>query len=1259
MDEFRLPRDLEGEGAGQQADTQQVQVELTEEQTRGLLQEVPRAYRTRINEVLLTALGRALSKWSGRRQVVVELEGHGREEIAEGVGAEVRGAVGWFTSLYPVVLAAKWDEAGEGLKEVKEQLRRVPGGGLGYGLLRYRSGKEELHGGEVLFNYLGQLDRVLEEDGPFAAARESAGPPISPLASRNHLLEINSSIVNGRLQLIWNYGATVHQRRTIERVAGDYIESLQAIIEHCRLPESRGFTPSDFPNVRLTQAELNELVRGEAGIEDILSLSPMQHGMLFHRLYNPESGQYVAQFIFTIRGELNAQAFAEAWRQVAQRQSVLRTGFIWERDEPLQIVREQVSLPWEQQDWRELSATAQEERLQSYLEKDRQRGFDLTKAPLLRLLLIRRSGDTYQLLWSLAMMLLDGWSVGPLLGEVFILYEALCRNEPAKLGHVRPYRDYISWLQSQPLGAAERFWREKLRGFSSPTQLALNRPVSGSQAVTGRQSQQEIRLSVEETAKLSAAARRHQLTLNTMVQGAWAIMLSRYSGEGEVVFGATVAGRPAELHGVEQMVGLFINTLPMRVRINEGERVSEWLRGLQAEAVEMRQYEYSPLVEIAGWSEVPRGTQLFESILVFDNYPFDRSMAAQVRQRTGLEVRDLSVLEQTNSPLTITISPGAELGLKLSYEKEWFDEETISRMLDHFQQLLRAIAADPQQRVCDLSLLTDSERQQLLIEFNDTAAEFPQDVCLHQLIEQQVARTPEQVAVVFEGEEVSYREFNERANQLAHHLRSLGVTAESRVGILLERSVEMVVALLGVLKAGGAYVPLDPEYPAERLRFMLEDAQVAVLITQPQLAATLPSSSTQLLLLEEAAERLGEYESSNPELLTAAEHLAYIIYTSGSTGQPKGAMNTHRGIVNRLLWMQATYTLNEADRVLQKTPFSFDVSVWEFFWPLLTGARLVLARPGGHRDGQYLRELIIKEQITTLHFVPSMLRVFLEEEGLEECATLKRVISSGEELPAEVAARFFSRLEWAALHNLYGPTEAAVDVTWWECQREWDGSVPIGRPIWNTQVYVLDGEQRPVPQGVHGRVVFGGRASRARVLAASGVDGGEVCAGPVWWRARRAAVPDGRCGAASRSGSAGVRWASGLPGEGARVSHRVGRGRGGAARAGGRAGVRGSSASGRGGERQAPGGICSGRGECCGTRHRGVATGAKEAFAGAHGSFTIRVAGRVAADGQREDRPAGFARAERNGNLDRARIYSTADSGGGDAGRNLVNSAGH
>ena len=680
--------------------------------------------------------------------------------------------------------------------------------------------------------------------------------------------------------------------------------------------DSRARGESDSPTVNLSQQQLDKLIPrvSPENIEDTLRLSPMQKGLLFHSLYAPDSGVYFQQVHCVLRGNLDLEAFKQAWQQSINRHSILRTSFFWEDlEEPVQVVNREVTLPIELEDWSELADSEQQSRLLDFLEADRRRGFELSSAPLLRLALLRLDEQRYRLVWSHHHLLLDGWSIPLLLKEVFTFYQGLCWNEPVQLEPARPYRDYLSWLQNQPLAEAERYWREKLRGLRPSTTLALGRRREAHTEGESEYHKQRLNLSAAETAELSAAARRHQLTLNTMVQGAWALLLSRYSGEREVLFGTTVAGRPAELHGVEQMVGLFINTLPMRVRIDEKERVSDWLRGLQAEAVEMRQYEHSPLVEVAKWSEMPRGTALFESLLVFDNYPVNNGSAASSERNGKSEIptiEDVGYYRRANYPMMIIVAPSEELRWSLSYEADLFDEEMIKRMLDHFRQLLKAIAADPQQRVCDLSLLTESERQQLLVEFNDTTAEFPQDVCLHQLIEQQVARTPEQVAVVFEEEKVSYRELNERANQLAHHLRSLGVKAESPVGILLERSVEMVVALLGVLKAGGAYVPLDPEYPAERLRFMVEDAQVAVLITQPRLAATLPSSSTPLLLLEEAGEQLGQYESRNPELLTAAEHLAYIIYTSGSTGQPKGAMNTHRGIVNRLLWMQATYGLN-------------------------------------------------------------------------------------------------------------------------------------------------------------------------------------------------------------------------------------------------------------------------------------------------------------------------------------------------------------
>jgi amino acid adenylation domain-containing protein len=410
-----------------------------------------------------------------------------------------------------------------------------------------------------------------------------------------------------------------------------------------------------------------------------------------------------------------------------------------------------------------------------------------------------------------------------------------------------------------------------------------------------------------------------------------------------------------------------------------------------------------------------------------------------------------------------------------SYATDLFDEATIARMAAHWRVLLEAMVAAPERRVSELALLTEPERRQVLVEWNATSREYGAERRLHRLLEAQAARTPDAVALEYEGRELSYAEVNRRANQLARVLRKQGVGPDVLVGVFAERSFEMVVALVAVLKAGGAYVPLDPSYPAERLAHVLEDAGAPLVLAQPQLASALPASATEVLVLDPAWAAYAGESGEDLEDAGTPGNLAYVIFTSGSTGRPKGAMNEHRGIVNRLLWMQEQYGLGGHDAVLQKTPFSFDVSVWEFFWPLMTGARLVIARPEGHRDSAYLVDLIRERGITTLHFVPSMLRVFLEEEGLEGCGSLKRVICSGEALPHELQERFFARLPAVELHNLYGPTEAAVDVTYWACRRGDERlTVPIGRPVANTQMYVLDAHMQPVPAGVAGELYIGG-----------------------------------------------------------------------------------------------------------------------------------------------------------------------------------------
>jgi len=817
-----------------------------------------------------------------------------------------------------------------------------------------------------------------------------------------------------------------------------------------------------------------QVKKARESVEDIYSLSPMQHGMLFHTLYTPQSGMYVEQLVVTLEGTLDVRSFERAWRGVVARHPILRTTIVWqELDEPLQVVRQQVALSLEELDWRDLSQTEQERRLQTLLQTDRQQEFVLSAAPLMRLVLIRTGEDAYQFVWSFHHILLDGWSVALVVKEVFTFYGALHRGQDIDMQPSRPYRDYIAWLQRQDVDQAKAYWQERLAGFTAPTPLAVDHQQTGRQTGYGKQS---IQLPTNITTALQSLAQQHKLTLNTLVQGAWALLLSRYSGGQDVVFGVTVSGRPTELVGVESMVGLFINTLPLRVKVSAQTPLIDWLKDLQQQSITLRQYEYAPLVQVQGWSEVSPGVPLFESILVFENYPIDPTLCES--GSSDLKVCNILVEEHLNYPLMLEIVPGWELSVHISYDRQRFENITIARRLDYLRSLLEAMVAGPDRRLSELPLLTDTERQQLLVDWNATEAALPQEHGIHQLFEAQVASSPEATAVVFEEQSLSYAELNARANQLAHHLRSLGVGPDVLVGICVERSLEMVVGLLGILKAGGAYVPLDPGYPQERLVLMLQDTQAPVLLTQERLLHTLPTqdmkAGIEVVCLDRDWKTVARRSKKNSLNRTQPQHLAYVIYTSGSTGKPKGAQVAHRAISNRLQWMQAVYHLTEIDRVLQKTPFSFDVSVWEFFWPLMTGAGLVIAKPGGHQDNAYLVSLIANKGITTFHFVPPMLQVFLDEPGLETCHTLRQIICSGEALPFELQQRFFARLN-AQLHNLYGPTEAAVDVTFWACDRESEGPiVPIGRPIANIQLYIVDNMLNAVPIGVPGELYIGG-----------------------------------------------------------------------------------------------------------------------------------------------------------------------------------------
>jgi len=1069
----RLPRD-HADGNNIESSTRNVTVELPEDLTRLLQQELPKSLRSNINEGLLTAVLRTLNMWTGGDSLAINLEGHGREELFDDV--DLSRTVGWFTSLYPVLLQNYPDNnPGQTLKAVKGALRNVPHNGVGYGVLRYLSDQSDklnmIPQPEIGFNYLGQYDQVAGETSLLRTAVGFRGHEQSPVAERPHALDIHSVITGGRLQVSMLYSENLYNEATMQGLAQQIIVELTSLADYCRTSTAVEYTPDDFPFAHIDQTTLDSIVPAGTRVDDIYRVTPLQHGMLFHSLFTGEKDVYFARFSWRLAGHIDVPAFEQAWQQVTDRHTSLRTSFYWEGlSEPVQIVHDKQATTIRFEDWSSLDEFEQDKKIAEFLEQDQRERFDFTQAPLLRLVLIKLGEADHRFIWSFHHAIIDGWSVPLVLKEVFASYANLTDNAAQPLGAPIPFVEYIKWLDEQDSASAEHFWRETLAGFSSPTPLPGQKVQALTPAETGEFEELQLQLPAEIVTRLRAIAQQHRLTLNTLVQGSWAMILNRYSSETDVVFGATTSGRPATMPGVESMIGLFLNTLPLRVSVENEQPLLGWLHSLQDSQLELRQHEYASLVEIQGWSDVPRGTPMFESLLAFENYP---EMETMWTNTDSIEIREVDGFDRTNFPLTVNVAVFDAMHMRIAYDDRMFERDTINSVAEHFMTLLSTIADNPDRTLGELSMITDAETG-LLEQWNQTDRDYPAGITLVDLFEQQVAATPDAVALVFEETRLTYAELNRQANQLAHCLRDRGIGPDSAVGVCMERSVELVVALYGIIKAGGAYLPLDPEYPRERLAHMLQDANVQLLLTQQTVLAALPEHALDTLQFDASQELIAGFADTNPESLAGPDNLAYIIFTSGSTGRPKGVMNEHRGIANRLLWMQDEYQLDCDDRVLQKTPFSFDVSVWEFFWPLMTGAQLVLAKPGGHRDTTYLARLINDAEITTLHFVPSMLQVFLQDPNAGACGSVKRVICSGEALPLDLQERFFTTLD-AQLHNLYGPTEATIDVTYWACKHDSEAtSVPIGRPVANTRLYIVDTSGQRVPVGVPGELWIGG-----------------------------------------------------------------------------------------------------------------------------------------------------------------------------------------
>ncbi|MCA9715211.1 MAG: amino acid adenylation domain-containing protein [Myxococcales bacterium] len=1042
---------------------------LSVEETRRLLTDALAPYSLGVHELLLAAIARVVARWGDRRAVWIDLEGHGREDLLEDV--ELSRTVGWFTSLYPARIELPADDDVEGaLLGVKEQLRAIPRRGVGYGLLRYLNpdgAALRWPAPAISFNYLGTLRREL--DPRFAVAREGVGPMILARGPRPHTLELNGLVRDGALELGVTYSRALHDDATIARLADELAAELRRLIQHCA--SSRGaWSPSDFPLAALTRAELAALGRrvGETGRERLAAiypLTPLQQGMLYHSLHaSPAHGStpYTTQISLTLHGALDVESLRASWDHVAGRHEALRSCFLQDGlREPVQVVLRRAPLQLEVLDWRDgpVDAAALEHELGELARELAARPLPLDVAPVNRVTLVRTGALEHTLLWDSHHILMDGWSMSVLLRELLQTYRALrAHRAPPRLPDA-PYERYLRWWRAQDHARAAAHWGRAMQGVESPTPLAIERAVPGPEQGLRLH---DVHLPEALTAALRRAADEARLTLATVLAGAWGLVLSRYSGLEDVMFGTVVSGRDVAVRGIESMVGLFIHMLPVRVRVDERADVWAWLRALQEQQAAARAHQITPLVEIQRRTGVPVGTPLFRSVLVYQDYPFD----ADAFSDPELSVRFRDASDPTHYPIVVTAIPGPRLHFSIEYDAALFERANVERMVGHIEQVLRGMLETPAPRVGELPLLTAPERARALEEWSQTAPARPRDRSVHALFEAQARRTPDAPAVLYGGRSLPYGALDRRANQLARYLRRRGVGDERRVAVCLDRTDAMIVTLLAILKAGGAYVPIDPGYPDARKALMLEDADATLVVTQRGLASSFVRDRAMIVALDGDAERIAAEPDAALEPVSP-ERLAYIIYTSGSTGRPKGVAIEHRNTVAMLAAARAQYEPEDLELVSACASICFDYSILEIFLPLTVGGAVLLAE-----DALALPRAPASERVTLLSLVPSAMSELARAGQVPPRA--RAINLAGERLTGELARRVFELPGVERVYNIYGPTETTTFSTYSRPRRDDPREPTLGRPIAGTRVYLLDRRGRPVPEGVPGEITIGG-----------------------------------------------------------------------------------------------------------------------------------------------------------------------------------------
>ncbi|HDX9649186.1 TPA: amino acid adenylation domain-containing protein, partial [Bacillus cereus] len=1043
-----------------------VSISLNKEKTISLLRKSNRAYNTEINDILLTSLLLGAREITSENCIKINMEGHGREDILENV--DISRTVGWFTTMYPVLIdLGNETDLATNIKMVKETLRKIPNKGIGFGILKYLSKEKYLLNEQkapISFNYLGEMDNDVNRN-EFSESKFSYGETIGGKISRNNSIEINSIIINNELVINTTFNELEFDELTIRKLNDKFKESLETIIDHCVSQIEVEKTPYDYGDTKLTLSELKDIKEKykDFEIEKIYPLANMQKGMLFHALENKNSKAYFEQTVMDITGYVDVEILKTSFNKIMQRYEILRASFEYEIvEEPRQIIIADREIGFQYCDISERGTIEKELFIKNYREEDTEKGFNLSKDTLMRVCLIRTDENLYKLVWSHHHILLDGWCLGIVLGELFTVYGKLINGEEYELEETKPYSDYIKWLEEQDKEEGKSYWEQYLDGYEEKAQIPKLQITKNNSEYLRRE--KVIEFSNELTNRITQLANRNSVTFNTVFQSIWGIILAKYNNTDEVVFGTIVSGREAPVDGIEKMIGLFINAIPTRINLGKNQKFKEVLTVVQSEAIASNNYNYMNLAEVQAMSKLKN--DLIDHIIVFENYAVDKRIAGNEKMDIGFEVEDIHAEEQSNYSFSIAATPGEKLNLVLTYDGNIYDDKIIDNIEMHIKKVTEQVIADENKKINEIDIISEEERTTLLYEFNDTKVDYPKEKTIHQLFQEQVERTPENIAVVFENQQLTYWELNEKSNQIATLLREKGVKSNTVVGIMVERSIEMIVGMMAILKAGGAYLPIDPEYPEDRRRYMLEDSGIEILLKQEN-----KHVDYDLTCIDINVQKIKDRFTENLPSLNKSSDMAYIIYTSGSTGKPKGVMVNHKSILNTLCWRIESYQYSESDITLQMPSFSFDSSVEDIFTTLLSGGKLILIEDIRMNFSKFIN-IIQNNKVTNLLAVPSYYNNLLNTID-KPLVDLRFVTIAGEGFNENLITKHFQKMPHVKLFNEYGPTENSVCSTICELKQE-DQKVLIGKPISNNRVYILDMENNLLPLGVAGELCVSG-----------------------------------------------------------------------------------------------------------------------------------------------------------------------------------------